>query len=71
MEELTEKEQKYVDKIVANLEFYDRYKKFMGQVKGVYLEKGPEAAIEFIRGKDEFILKLAVDELFSALFTNL
>ena len=71
MEELTEKEQRFVDKVTADLEFYSRYKDFMGHVKGIYLKQGPEEARAFIRKQDTFILGLAIDELFSALFSNL
>lgn len=68
---LTEQEERFVMKIKRDLEFYDKYKSFMGRVKSLYLQKGPEAAKKYIRDNADMTLTLAIDEMFNDLFTKL
>ncbi len=68
---LTEEEQAYIDKLQAEMKFYDKYKQFMGEVKSIFLHDGPEAAKKYICDSDDHLLSIACDELFWSLFTNL
>jgi len=68
---LSKKEQQYIAKIAADMKFYKEYKKFMGHVKVIYLEKGPEAAKEYIQSEIDTVLSWAIDEMLSDLFRNL
>jgi hypothetical protein len=68
---LTEAELKFVNEIQVEMEFFERYKEFMRQVKKIYLEKGPKSAKYFIMGEKDTLLTIATDEMFHALMTKL
>jgi hypothetical protein len=70
-EQLTKKEEKYILKLQADLKFYDEYKRHLGDVKRIFLQKGPGAARQHIIDNADKTLQLACDELFHDLFTNL
>lgn len=70
-DQLTPEEEAAVERTIAEMQFYDKYKDFMGEVKGIFLQKGPEAAKQFIRSKTDDILTIACDELFWSLFHKL
>jgi hypothetical protein len=69
--ELTAKEMAFLKKVKADLEFYDKYKDLISEVKRVFIKQGPEAAKQFIQSKTDDILTIATDELFWSLFTEL
>lgn len=68
---LTEMEKEYINGIAHDIRFYEKYKEFVGQVKLIYLQDGPNKAKAFIVSKADFILGLATDELFLDLLTKL
>lgn len=68
---LTKEEKAFVDKLEAEMKFYDKYKQFMGEVKAIFINDGPEAAKKYIHDSDDHLLSIATDELFWSLFTNL
>jgi len=68
---LTAEEQKFIDNIQAEMEFFSKYKDFMREVKAIFLNDGPEAAKKYIRDSDDHLLQIACDEMFRALMTKL
>lgn len=68
---LTESELEYVNTIKAEMEFYNKYKSFMKEVKAIFLNDGPEVAKKYIRDSADHLLGIACDELFWKLFTKL
>jgi hypothetical protein len=68
---LTKEEQEFVDKIHNEMKFYDKYKEFMGEVKGQYLKHGPEVAEMYIRSHSGRLLQIACDEMLWVLFNKL
>jgi hypothetical protein len=71
MTDLSDAEKQFTRMVSQDLRFYGGYKKFMGEVKLTFLNKGPEAAKQLIRSRTDDILQLACDELFYDLFTNI
>ena len=71
MDKLTKEEQEFIDKIHHEMRFYDEYKSFMAEVKTIFLQKGGEAAKQYIVSKKDHILQIACDELFWSLFHKL
>lgn len=69
--ELTPEEEAAVERTIAEMEFYNKYKDFISEVKTVFLQNGPETAKSFIRSKTDDILTIACDELFWSLFHKL
>lgn len=71
MDNLTEAELKYVNGIKAEMQFFERYKQYMAQVKKIYIDKGEEAALTFIKATADSLLIIAADEMFTDLFNKL
>jgi hypothetical protein len=70
-DQLTPREEELINRTLAEMEFYDKYKGFMGNVKATFLQNGPEAAKQYIRSQTDELLTIACDEMFYALFTKL
>ena len=71
MDEITKEQEQMIERTIAEMDFYDQYKEFIGEVKSVFLQKGPEGAKQFIRSKTDDILSIACNEMFWALFNKL
>ena len=68
MDDLTPREEEAVKRTIAEMQFYDKYKEFMAEVKTIFIYKGPEQARNYIKSKADDILQMACDEMFWLLF---
>ncbi len=69
--EITEKEEKFLREIQAEMAFIEKHKDFMREVKAIFLNDGPEVAKKYIRDSADHLLAIACDEMFHSLFTKL
>lgn len=70
-DQLTPEEEAAVERTLHEMRFYDKYKEFMGEVKGIFLREGPDQARNHIKSKADDLLQIACDEMFWSLFTKL
>lgn len=70
-DDLTEKEKAFLTRVQAEMQMYDEYKTFVGAVKRIFLNNGPESAKAFIKANTDKLLEIVCNELFWSLFTNL
>lgn len=68
---LTKEELQFVNNIKAEMEFFDRYKALMREVKKIFISQGPKAARAYVRTQSTRIVTIAADEMFHALMTKL
>ena len=71
MDELTKQEKAFIQQIDAEMRFYEEYKKFISEVKTIFIQKGEGAARNHIISNTNKILAIACDELFWSLFHKL
>lgn len=69
--EITPEEQEFINRIQAEMVFFERHKELMKEIKKVFLSQGPKAAKAYVRTQADRIVTIAVDEMFTDLFNKL
>ena len=68
---LTPEELEFVNGIKAEMEFFERYKRYIAEVQKIFIKQGAKAARAYIRATADKILLIASDEMIHKLLTKL